>query len=110
MLEVLVANIAFGLSRGSICAYKARLASAGSYLGCGSWCVQALLEVSLGACQRRLDQFFAAVLQRDVQTAQCRPCRDVAAHDTGTDDMHVPKINLRLAAAPPESLLQQKHP
>ena len=66
------------------------------------WLVQPLLEVGLGAGECRLDQLFAAILQRDVQAAVGGQRRDVAAHDAGADHVHVP--NSTLLRLPPKPL------
>ena len=47
-------------------------------------------EQILRARQGRIDDRLFAVRQRDVETLVGRPRRDVAAHDTRTDDMHAP--------------------
>ncbi len=57
---------------------------------------QAFGEQFLRAIQRRLDELHLAILQRDVEAAQCAPRGNIAAHHAGADHVHT--LNLRVAA------------
>ncbi len=133
MLEVLVARTAFGLSLGSSWAYSARLASTFSKMAsittsesptpspftsirrranaaaAADRVLQALVEESLGAVHRRLNQFRGAILQGDRHAAKRRPGGDVAAHDAGADDVHVAEFGGRFSAQALQPVLQQEY-
>ena len=114
MLEVFVARRAVGFMRGSRRAYSSRFASRFSKMASTTTsasgtpcafdiraqalaCIRPLARVSRmrfsnSSCarlMRRLDEFGAAILQRDGEAAQRAPRSDVAAHDACADDMHV---------------------
>ena len=68
----------------------------------------ALFKKPLGPCDRRCNQFGAAVLQRHGHATQGRPRGNVAAHDAGPDDMHMPERQRRFATQTFEAVLQHE--
>ena len=61
------------------------------------------------AGHRRRDPLRVLVLQRDGQSAQRAPRRDVAAHRAGTDDVHVRGLEIAVLAERLQALLQAEH-
>ena len=56
------------------------------------------------------DIFRRPVLQGDGQSFQYTPGGDVAAHDTGTDDVHTLRFKLLLLACGLQPFLQHEYP
>ena len=71
--------------------------------------LETLLEEDLGALHRRLDQFRGAILQGNRHAAQRRPRGDIAAHDTGADDMHVAKLSRGFSSQALQPILQHEY-
>jgi hypothetical protein len=69
----------------------------------------ALFEQLVRALDGRLDVFEAAILQRDRETAKRTPRRDVPAHDTGADHVHVADRRCAFATHRLEAILQHEH-
>ena len=130
MLDVLVARIAPGFSAARVFAERAfrlriledrsitmsapdpgrldvRLEPRGHFRGLG-WVAGTLAKEFLCARERGLHVFHLAVLERDREAARGAPGGDVAAHDSGADDVDVRHLARRLAAKRLHAVLQEE--